>query len=69
VSAGTVSRVLNGHRSVSPDNASRVFQAVEELNYSPRQRKATLAEANPLEDKTILLLTLGMGRSLASLSS
>jgi LacI family transcriptional regulator len=67
VSAGTVSRVLNQHPSVSPDNSERVLKAIEALNYAPRQRKATMADLNPLEHKNVLLLMLGMDRSLASL--
>ena len=67
VSAGTVSRVINGHPSVSSDNLDRVLQAIESLQYSPRQRKATMAELNPLEHKNVLLLMLGMDRSLASI--
>lgn len=67
VSAGTVSRVLNHHPTVSRDNLQRVERAIAELNYSPRQRKASMADVNPLEQKNILLLMLGMDRSLASL--
>lgn len=67
VSAGTVSRVLKRHPSVSPENLERVMRAVKTLDYSPRQRKASMADVNPLERKNILLLLLGMDRSLASL--
>ena len=67
VSVGTVSRVLNRHPSVSPDNLDRVTRAVEALNYAPRQRRASLADLNPLEGKNVLLLMLGMDRSLAAL--
>lgn len=67
VSAGTVSRVLNRHPSVSPDNLQRVTKAIEALDYTPRQRKASMADINPLEHKNVLLLTLGMDRSLATL--
>src|SRR5438105_11351242 len=67
VSIGTVSRVLNKHPSVSPENLSRVQQAIEQLNYSPRHRKASMAALNPLENKNVLLLMLGMDRSLAAL--
>jgi LacI family transcriptional regulator len=66
VSAGTVSRVLN-RKSVAPDLAERVRKAVAALNYAPRQRKATMAELRPLEGKNVLLLLLGMDRSLATL--
>lgn len=67
VSAGTVSRVLNNHPAVSPENLHRVQAAIDALNYSPRQRKASMADLNPLEHKNVLLLMLGMDRSLASL--
>jgi DNA-binding LacI/PurR family transcriptional regulator len=66
VSAGTVSRVLN-RKSVAPELAERVRKAVATLNYVPRQRKATMAELRPLEGKNVLLLLLGMDRSLATL--
>jgi LacI family transcriptional regulator len=67
VSAGTVSRVLNGHPSVSAENQARVRRAIAALDYSPRQRKASMADLNPLEQKNLLLLMLGMDRSLAML--
>src|SRR5438132_10342 len=67
VSVGTVSRALNRHPTVSPDNLDRVHRAVEALQYSPRQRKASMADVNPLEEKNVLLLMLGMDRSLAAL--
>lgn len=35
VAIGTVSRVLNGHKSVSDDVRRRVLKAVEKLNYEP----------------------------------
>jgi LacI family transcriptional regulator len=35
VAVGTVSRVLNGHKSVSKDVRSRVLKAVKKLNYEP----------------------------------
>jgi DNA-binding LacI/PurR family transcriptional regulator len=67
VSAGTVSRVLNRHPAVSPEKAEQVRRAIEALDYSPRQRKASMADVNPLERKNVLLLMLGMDRSLAAL--
>jgi DNA-binding LacI/PurR family transcriptional regulator len=66
-SAGTVSRVINRHPSVDREIARRVQQAVEALNYSPRQRKASMSALNPLQGMNVLLLMLGMDRSLASL--
>ena len=67
VSVGTVSRVLHRHPTVSSDKLKRVNRAIATLNYAPRQRKASMADVNPLERKTVLLLTLGMDRSLATL--
>src|SRR4029077_12924391 len=67
VSVGTVSRVLHRHPTVSSDKLKRVTRAIATLNYSPRQRKASMADVNPLERKTVLLLMLGMDRSLATL--
>src|SRR3569623_953519 len=67
VSVGTVSRVLNGHVSVSRENHDRVERAIAALNYSRRQRKASMKDVNPLEQKNVLLLMLGMDRSLATL--
>ncbi len=67
VSAGTVSRVLNRHPAVDPEIIHRVRQAIEALNYAPRQRKASMSALNPLAGKNILLLMLGLDRSLASL--
>ncbi|MDR3633211.1 MAG: LacI family DNA-binding transcriptional regulator [Isosphaeraceae bacterium] len=67
VSAGTVSRVLNGHPAVSAENQERVRRAITALDYAPRQRKASMTDVNPLEHKTLLLLMLGMQRSLATL--
>lgn len=67
VSVGTVSRVLHRHPAVSRAKQQRVAQAIAELNYAPRHRKASMADVNPLERKTILLLMLGMDRSLAAL--
>src|SRR5262245_30179427 len=66
VSAGTVSRVLN-RKAVAPELVERVRKAVAALNYAPRQRKATMAELRPLEGKNVLVLLLGMDRSLATL--
>ena len=58
---------MNGHPAVSADNIQRVQRAISALNYAPRQRKASMADINPLEQKNVLVLMLGMDRSLASL--
>jgi len=67
VSTGTVSRVLNGHPTVSEENAQRIRRAIKELNYSPRQQKVSRSDLYPILDKNILLLLVGMSRSLATL--
>lgn len=67
VSVGTVSRVLHRHPAVSFENQRRVEQAIARLEYVPRQRKASMSDLNPLHGKTVLLLTLGMDRSLVTL--
>lgn len=67
VSIGTVSRVLNGHPSVSPENADRVNEIVSSLNYRPLRDRAKTDEAQPLRGKNIALVLLGMDRSLVTL--
>ena len=67
VSVGTVSRVLNRREGITAENLDRVQRAIAKLDYSPRQRKASMADVNPLERKNVLLLLLGMDRSLATL--
>lgn len=42
VSHQTVSRVLNGHNSVSPDTRARVLQAIEDLGYRRNSAARTL---------------------------
>jgi DNA-binding LacI/PurR family transcriptional regulator len=59
--------VLHRHPAVSAENVARVRHAIESLGYSPRQKKAAMRDLNPLENKNVLLLTLGMDRSLATL--
>src|SRR5687768_8041462 len=67
VSTGTVSRVLNGHPTVSPENAERVLRVIDELQYRPLRSRAPEAVAHPLTGKNVALLLLGMNRSLAAL--
>src|SRR4051795_325477 len=67
VSVGTVSRVLNGHPTVSPENAERVQRVIEELQYKPLRLRSPEAVGQSLKDKTTALLLLGMNRSLAGL--
>src|SRR5262249_32278289 len=67
VSVGTVSRVLNGHPTVSPENAERVLRVIEELQYRPLRTRPAEAVPSPLTDTTVALRVLGMNRSLAAL--
>jgi LacI family transcriptional regulator len=67
VSVGTVSRVLNNHPTVSPENAERVLKVVEELRYKPLRMRAAESGLNSLRDANVALLLLGMNRTLASL--
>jgi LacI family transcriptional regulator len=69
VSVGTVSRVLSGHPTVSPENARRVLRVVDELQYRPLRNRADDAARQPLRGKNVALLLLGLDRSLASLPS
>ncbi|MFO0808234.1 MAG: LacI family DNA-binding transcriptional regulator [Gemmataceae bacterium] len=67
VSVGTVSRVLNGHPSVSAENAERVQRVIGELQY--KRQRVPESTPFPLKDKNIALILLGMNRSLAALPS
>jgi DNA-binding LacI/PurR family transcriptional regulator len=67
VSVGTVSRVLNGHPTVSPENAERVLRVIDELQYKPLRARSAESETSPLKDRNVALLLLGMNRSLAAL--
>src|SRR5881275_2016963 len=67
VSVGTVSRVLNGHPTVTPENAERVQRVIEELQYRPQRQRSPELTGQSLQGKTIALLLLGMNRSLTSL--
>lgn len=67
VSIGTVSRVLNGHPSVSPENVDRVRSVVRSINYRPLRKRTKSGERKTLKGKQIGLLLLAIDRSLASL--
>lgn len=69
VSIGTVSRVLNGHPSVSPQNVDRVRSVVRSINYRPLRRRSKLKEVDGLKGKQIGLVLLAIDRTLASLPS
>lgn len=43
VSVATVSRVLHGHPNVREETRARVWQAIEELGYSPNRAAQALA--------------------------
>jgi len=63
VSLGTVSRVLNHHPAVSPDNVARVLRAVKEVGYVLKQPRT----GPVFRTGYIGLVLLGMDRSLSSL--
>lgn len=68
VSLGTVSRVLNDDPTVSPELSRRVRESVAALDYKRlRRRKQKSGSVHPIEGKTIGLLLIGMGDSLARL--
>src|SRR5437764_1801898 len=54
VSAGTVSRVLNGATNVNPDTRSRVEQAITTLGYQPN------AQARSLRNKRTDMIALAI---------
>lgn len=66
VSVGTVSRLLHGDLSVSPERRQKIRQAMEALRYVPRNKPAN-DHAFPLYGRNIALVLLGMDRSLVSL--
>src|SRR4051812_50141137 len=55
VSHQTVSRVVNGHRSVAPDTRKRVQQAITELGYRPNLAARALVTGST---RTIGLVTV-----------
>jgi len=67
VSIGTVSRVLNGHASVSADSARRVHEVVSSMNYKKLRQRTGVSEVRPLEGKSVAIVLLGMDRSLEAL--
>jgi LacI family transcriptional regulator len=69
VSVGTVSRVLNGHQSVSPDAVDRVHMAVSSMKYKKLRQREPQSQSGSLEGKCIAMVLLGMDRSLESLPS
>lgn len=65
VSLGTVSRVLNGSPTVTPEIDRRVRKAVRALGYTPIRRRS--GDGRPLRGRTLALVILGMNRSLVGL--
>lgn len=68
----TVSRALRDDPKISDRAKDRVRQVAAKLNYQPLRRRRSVSEkqektARMLRDKQLLLLTLGMDRSLVSL--
>ena len=56
-STATVSKVMNGSYSISPETAERVKAAMEQLHYLPNQRARNFANQST---KTVILVT-GLG--------
>jgi DNA-binding LacI/PurR family transcriptional regulator len=54
VSVATVSRLLNNQEIVSPDTATRVYAAIEKLNYEPNLLARNLRKN---ESRVILILS------------
>lgn len=46
-SVSTVSKVINGHYSISEETAARVRRVMQELNYYPNASAQSLQEARP----------------------
>ena len=54
VSISTVSKVLNGHYSISEDTQARVRQVIRELNYYPSASAQSFAKGTT---RTVIVLT------------
>ena len=67
VSLGTVSRVLNKHPRVSESNRRRVASAIKQLGYKRLRRSSHNPISTGLRNRTLILVTLGMHRTLAQL--
>ena len=68
VSSATVSRVINRHPRVAPETALSVQKAMQELGYTPSERRPgpkPLGRAST-ETQTIAFLVLGTTRSRAT---
>lgn len=53
VSSATISRVLNGDRSVTPEMRERVLSALEECGYRKRSRRSSARSRN---DRTVMII-------------
>lgn len=67
VSVGTVSRVLNGDRTVRLENIERVLEAASSMNYRPLRQRKSAPPRRPLEGKKVGVVLLGMDQALATL--
>ena len=67
VSLGTVSRVLNNHPTVSEVNRRRVAEVAAQLGYRRLRRRSSSPSSTGLRNKTLILITLGIHRTLAQL--
>ena len=66
VSIGTASRVLRGDPTVTPDLSEKVLLCAERLGYRRLRRERGATSEHPLRGKTIGVMLLGMGPSLAA---
>jgi len=67
VSLGTVSRVLNNHPTMSDENRRRVNKAAKQLGYKRLRQRSSAQASTGLRNKTLILVTLGLHRTLAQL--
>ena len=67
VSVGTVSRVLNGDRTVRMENIERVLEAASSMNYRPLRQRKPPSSKRTLDGKKVGLVLLGMDQALATL--
>ena len=65
-SASTVSRVLSGHPGISAEVTAKVREEAKRLNYHGRSRRHGPDAVHILAGKRIVVLTLGLDRSMVS---
>ena len=66
VSIGTASRVLRGDPTVRPNLSEKVLRSAHRLGYRRLRRERGATSEHPLRGKTIGVMLLGMGPSLAA---